>query len=76
VPYAPEDFDIRGPEGTDLAAAGGIGPNPLARGQIAPGGSVRGQVAFVIPDDQRGLILNYKPNVAFGSFPTIRFALD
>jgi hypothetical protein len=76
VPYAPEDFDIRGPEGTDFAASGGIGPNPLARGQIVPGGSVRGQVAFVIPDDQRGLILNYKPNVAFGSFPTIRFALD
>jgi hypothetical protein len=76
VAYAPEDFDIRGPEGTDFAAAGGIGPNPLARGQIAPGGTVRGQVAFVIPDQERGLILNYKPNVALGTFPTIRVALD
>jgi Domain of unknown function (DUF4352) len=76
VPYAPEDFDLRGPEGSDFAAAGGVGPNPLARGQIAPGGNVRGQVAFNIPDDERGLILNFKPNVPFGAFPTLRVALD
>jgi hypothetical protein len=76
IPYSPDDFDLRGPEGTDYTATAGIGASALGRGEIPPGASVAGTVAFLVPEQERGLVLNYKPNVPFGAFPTIRIALS
>ena len=75
LPYNPLYFKVMDGDGYEYDETLNPQTNSLKDGSLAPGRKVRGTVAFEVPKDAKGLVVEYKPLGLLSTGQTIRITL-